>query len=244
MFRFEGDLKDHLSPPDRTQPELNKLFSTPGSVKDAIESFGIPHTEIGKIIVNQESVGFGYLLQDGDRVTAFGAVNGTLAQSTLRPPLVAEEIRFILDVHLGRLAAYLRMLGFDTEYRTCLSDPEIAGISASEGRVLLTRDRGLLMRSMVTHGYWLRHTDSRLQTEEVLRRYHLTAHIRPWTRCMACNGLLHRVDKQAVLNRIPPRTVELHEEFSRCSDCRRVYWKGSHYARMQRWVEELAEGSQ
>ena len=131
------------------------------------------------------------------------------------------------------------MLGFDTFYRSCLDDPELADISAREQRVLLTRDRGLLMRNRVIYGYWLRNTDSRRQTEEVLTRYGCAARCGPgravWSATVYCGGSR----KAAVLARIPPRTAELHEEFSECGSCGRVYWKGSHYDRMERWVAGL-----
>lgn len=224
-FRFEGCLLDHL-PEDS---ELTKEFSTPGSIKDAIESLGVPHTEVGTIRVNGAPVGFDYQVQDGDRIH--------ISDNTALPDPAG--IRFVLDVHLGRLAAYMRMLGFDAFYRNCLADPEIASISASESRVLLTRDRGLLMRNIVRYGYWLRNTDSRLQTAEVIRRFGLAGYLRPWTRCMACNGILRTADKSDVWTRIPPAVAGLHHEFSECTGCGRVYWKGTHYMRMQHWLSQL-----
>jgi uncharacterized protein len=222
-----GELEDHLAPGLRGR-KLEKTFHAPGSVKDLFESFGVPHTEVGSVLVNGVDVDFGRLVVDGD-VVEVRPVAGFMSAGT----------GFVLDVHLGRLAAFLRMLGFDALYRSCFEDAELARISATKSRVLLTRDRGLLMRNEVVLGYWLRNTDSRLQTEEVVRRFGLAQSVRPWTRCMACNGLLQPVAKADVLGRIPPRTAECHEEFSECSACRRVYWKGSHYERMQRWVEEL-----
>ena len=226
-IRFTGELEDHLAPGLRGRP-LEKAFHAPGSVKDFFESFGVPHTEVGSVLVNGVTADFGQLVTDGDVVEVRpvdGFMNGGAG--------------FVLDVHLGRLAAFVRMLGFDAVYRSCFQDAELARISARESRVLLTRDRGLLMRNEVALGYWLRSTDSRLQTAEVVRRFGLAASVRPWTRCMACNAPLQRVAKADVIGRIPPRTAECHEEFSECSGCGRVYWKGSHYERMQRWVEEL-----
>jgi len=222
LLRFEGTLQDHSSGGLRE-------FTISGSVKDLIESFGVPHPEVGQILANGIPVSFHYLVQDNDDITVSPGLH--------LPP---NELKFILDVHLGRLAAYLRMLGLDTFYRSCLDDPELAEISAVEDRILLTRDRGLLMRNRVTYGYWLRHTDSRLQVEEVIQHFRLTAaHLLPWTRCMACNGPLRPAPKATVLSRIPPRTAELHEDFSECLRCRRVFWKGSHYDRMARWVADL-----
>jgi uncharacterized protein with PIN domain len=150
--------------------------------------------------------------------------------------------RFVLDVHLGKLAAYLRMLGFDTAYRNCASDPQLVATSVEEHRILLTRDRGLLKHSALTHGYWLRQTDSRRQAAEVIERFDLRRALRPFTRCMACDTPLRPASKAEVRNRLPPRTAELYNEFQDCPGCGRVYWKGSHHRRMQQWIEELRNG--
>jgi len=150
----------------------------------------------------------------------------------------------VLDVHLGRLAAYLRMLGFDSQYRNCAGDAELVRISAEQERILLTRDRGLLKHSAVTRGYWLRQIDSRRQAAEVVRRFDLARSLRPFTRCMACNESLRPASKVEVYSRIPPLIAARHEKFHECIACRRVYWEGSHYQRMRRWIEELALPSQ
>lgn len=226
-IRFHGELNDHL-PPDQRQRELEKQFLVPGSVKDLIESFGVPHPEVGEIEVNGDPAGFAYGVQDGDRIEVHPAVR-----------MPKGEPRFVLDVHLGKLAAYLRMIGFDTVYRNCFDDPELVRISSQDDRILLTRDRGLLMHNAVTYGYFLRSTDSHQQLRKVVDRFHLTPMMRPFTRCMACNGLLAKVDKTQVLAQLPVRTAELHDDFRQCRDCRRIYWKGSHYRRMLQWVEDL-----
>ena len=226
-IRFVGELEDHLAPGLRSR-KLETTLHTPRSVKDFFESFGVPHTEVGSVFVNGVAADFSHLVSGGD-VVEVQPVAGPMSMGA----------GFVLDVHLGRLAAFLRMLGFDAVYRSCFEDAELARISARDSRALLTRDRRLLMRNEVALGYWLRNTDSRLQTGEVVRRFGLAAAVRPWTRCMACNALLQPVSKAAVIGRIPPRTAECHDEFSECSGCTRVFWKGSHYERMQRWVDEL-----
>ena len=96
------------------------------------------------------------------------------------------------------------------------------------------------MHAAVTHGYWLRQTDSRLQAAEIVRLFDLARSIRSFTRCMACNTLLRPANRVEVLVRIPPRAAELFDEFLQCPGCGRVYWKGSHYRRMRRWIDELA----
>ncbi len=238
-FRFYAELNDHLLPHQRHKT-LEKDFYVGSAVKDMIESFGVPHTEIELILVNGQSADFSRVLRDGDSISVYPMFESLDITPELRVrPQALREPKFVLDVHLGKLAAYLRMLGFDTFYRSCLNDPELARISAEEHRILLTRDRGLLKHSIITHGYWLRETDSKRQVAEILRRFDLARFIRPFTRCMACNGLLHPALKNEVLHLLPPRTAELHEEYQRCAQCGRAYWKGSHHARMLRWIQEL-----
>jgi uncharacterized protein with PIN domain len=133
----------------------------------------------------------------------------------------------------------LRMAGFDSVYRSCFDDADLVRVSVEEGRALLTRDRGLLKHGALTRGYWLRETDSRKQLVETVRRFGLADRMRPFTRCMACNGVLREVEKAQVASDVPPRVAEAFDEFRECPRCRRVYWKGSHYRRMQQWVEAL-----
>ena len=240
--RFYAELNDHL-PPDQQYQTLEKSFFVPGTVKDIIESFGVPHSEVELIVVNGESAGFSYLMRDGDRIAVYPVFESVDITPALRVrPEALRESKFVLDVHLGKLAAYLRMLGFDALYQSCFTDPELVRISSEQHRILLTRDRGLLMHSAVTHGYWLRETDSRRQVSEIIRRFDLKRGVRPFTRCMACNGLLRTVSREQVRHLLPPRTAELHEDFRQCPECGRVYWKGSHYGRMQRWIQELTGG--
>lgn len=240
-FRFYAELNDHLAP-DQQYQILEKQFFVQGSVKDMIESFGVPHTEVELILVNGQSAEFSALVRDGDRVSVYPVFESLDVQSELRVrsrPL--RDLKFVLDVHLGKLAGYLRMLGFDAGYHNRASDPELARSAAEEQRVLLTRDRGLLMRSAVTRGYWLRHTESRRQVAEIVSRFDLAASIRPFTRCMACNGVLQPAERREVLSRIPPRIAELHERFLQCPDCGRIYWPGSHYRRMRQWIAKLLQ---
>jgi uncharacterized protein with PIN domain len=243
-FRFYAELNDHL-PADQQYEAQKKLFFVPSTVKDMIESFGVPHTEVELIIVNGESAGFSRVILDGDRIGVYPMFESIDITPALRVRSHAlRNPKFVLDVHLGKLAAYLRMLGFDALYRSCYTDPELVRISSAERRVLLTRDRGLLKHGAVTHAYWLRETDSRRQAAEVIRRFDLAHSVRPFTRCMACNGVIEPVSKEHVHDLLPPRTAELQDEFRRCPECGRVYWKGTHYERMRRWIEELTSSEQ
>ena len=238
-IRFYAELNDHLAPDEKFRT-IEKIIHAPRTVKDVIESFGVPHGEVDLITANGEPVGFAYLVSNGDRISVYPMFESfdITPHARLRPqPL--RDTKFVLDVHLGRLAAYLRMLGFDTAYRNCFTDEELVKVSVREHRILLTRDRGVLKHSAVTHGYWLRETESRSQAAEIALRFDLVRSIRPFTRCMACNGVLQAVSKDQVRDSIPPRTAALYEDFRQCPECHRVYWKGSHYARMRRWIEQL-----
>ena len=152
QIRFHDELNDFLGRRNRQCPITVMIEHTP-SVKDLIESLGVPHPEVDIIIVNGRSIDWGYLVRDGDTIGVFppGGTSPTRPLVHLWPEL-QPEARFILDTHLGRLAGYLRMLGFDTLYRNDYHDQELAQISAAEDRILLTRARGLLKRSIVVRG--------------------------------------------------------------------------------------------
>jgi uncharacterized protein len=239
-FRFYAELNDHL-PPELQYRAIEKQFFVSASVKDMVESLGVPHTEVDLVLVNGASSDFSRLVQNGDRVAVYPMFESLDISPVLRlRPQPLREMRFVLDVHLGKLAAYLRMLGFDTLYSNQASDRELVEISSEQNRILLTRDRGVLKHSAVTRGYWLRETDSRRQAAETVRRFDLARSLHPFTRCMVCNHELSVVPDEEVRDRVPPATRASCREFCECAGCRRVYWHGSHARRMQRWIEQLA----
>lgn len=231
-FRFYEELNDFLPPQQRQQTQLYRFNGHPG-IKDAIEAQGVPHTEVDLIIVDGESVGFDYRLQPKDRVAVYPVFEGfdisPLVQLREKP---LRRSAFVLDVNLGKLARRLRLLGFDATYRNDFRDAEIADIAAAEKRIVLTRDRRLLHAKRITHGYWVRSVNPDEQVEEVLRRFDLRRQIRPFHRCLVCNGLLDRVGKSDVMDRLEPKTKRYYEIFYRCRSCDRIYWEGSHVENM------------
>lgn len=243
-FRFYAELNDFL-PPDRRGVTFPQEFHGRPSVKDVIESLGVPHTEVDLVLANGESVDFSWPLRDGARVSVypvFEAIDVTPLARVRPAPL--REVRFILDGHLGRLARYLRMLGFDARWRSDAEDEELARVAAAEHRVLLTRDVGLLKRRIVTHGYCVRAADPRSQLAEVVRRLDLFRAVAPFRRCLRCNELLEDVAKEDVERELPPMVRRQQHAFRRCPSCRRVYWAGSHHRRMAQLVSQLlAEGA-
>lgn len=240
-FRFYGSLNDFLPETLRHRPIVQRMHEH-AAVKHPIEALGAPHPEVEAIRVNQRPVDFSYRLQEGDCVEVYPweAIHGLSDYVPLRPP-VPQPARFIVDAHLGQLAAYLRMFGFDTLYRNDFNDCELAQISAQEHRILLTRDRGLLKRRIVVFGYCVRDVEPRRQLVSVLQRYRLGGYVRPWQRCTHCNGLLRPVEKRAVLERLEPKTKLYYDEFQQCETCGQVYWQGSHFERMASFVETVMQ---
>lgn len=223
-------------------------FSYPMSggdhLKHLVESAGIPHTEIEIILLNGMSVGFGEKVESGDRIAlypVFESVDVTDLVKLRREPL--RKTAFVLDVHLGRLSAILRLLGFDAKFPGDVDDSELAEISSKEGRILLTRDRMLLKRTIVTHGCFIRSQNPEEQASEVVRRLDLGDAIRPFTRCPVCSGLLDPVEKSAVIHRLEPLTRKHYNEFRMCRDCGKLYWKGSHYGDLVEMVDRIRRKS-
>jgi uncharacterized protein len=231
-FIFYPDLPFFLA---RRESELEIGFESGQSIKHLVESLGIPHTEIGVVQVNGVEAQLENLARAGDRVEVYAA--------TAKSGALPASIRFVLDNHLGKLAAYLRMLGLDTLYRNDYQDEELARVAGEQDRILLTRDRRLLMRRMVRYGYCPRSLDSDEQMLEVMTRFDLFDKVRPFERCLRCNGQLQAVGKETVLDRLQPLTKTYYDDFYICSNCEQVYWKGSHYERMLDKIETFRRGS-
>lgn len=235
--RFYGALNDFL-PAARRQRTLECVLKGNPSVKDVVEALGVPHPEIDLIAVNGGPVGFSCRLRDGDRVAVYPqfCLIDPGEDARLGPPPAA-ELRFVADVHLGRLAAYLRLAGFDTVYRNDFRDDEIVAISASEDRTVLTRDVGLLKHRAIARGYFVRETRPARQLVEVRRRFDLARPVAPFTRCLRCNTRLSEIARDRVEHLLPARTREHYREFRRCPVCDRIYWRGAHHAKMGRFLD-------
>ncbi|QBR82908.1 twitching motility protein PilT [Legionella israelensis] len=236
FFRFYAALNDFL-PEHKRQKEFAYEFAGNPGIKDAIEAIGVPHPEVELILVNGGEVDFDYQLLPNDRISVYP----TYEQLKLSAGLLAKPIepKFILDVHLGRLAKYLRLIGFDCRYDNNLSDAEIVDLAQEEKRIILTRDKGLLKHKKVRRGYWIRNTNSRKQLAEVAMKFDLLALMAPFSRCLECNSKLKEIPLVRVKHLLPEKTQRYYKTIAHCSNCGKYYWQGSHYQRLSRLIDAL-----
>lgn len=241
LFEFHNELKDFLPDYAKGVPVRYEFDGKP-SIKDSIEAIGIPHTEVDLITVNGKSVGFDYHLKDGDRAAVYPVSHSVDISPRVRLRDKPVPV-FIVDVNLGKLARLLRMAGFDAVFRNNYNDHDVARLAQEENRIVLTRDRRLLRHKIITHGYWVRSFDPGQQLIEVLGRFDLWVNINPFNRCLDCNGVIEPVPKEDILDQLEPRTILYYDEFYKCSDCGKIYWKGSHYDHMNRVLGNLRNSS-
>lgn len=246
---FYYSLKDFLAA-DQRDTELRHELKHPRSVKDLIESLGVPHTEVDLILANGRAVDFDYLVRPDDYLQCYprmseqqlqrsGFTAEQLAGLKHNMPPTPDEPRFVLDVHLGRLAAYLRLLGFDCLYDNAYDDPELADISARQDRILLSCDRQLLMRKQVVYGYFVRARQPKQQLMEIMSYYDLFEKQKPFTRCMHCNGTTRLVHKKDIEDQLLDDTRKYYDEFYQCDSCNKIYWQGSHFKKLESLISAL-----
>jgi uncharacterized protein with PIN domain len=238
-LRFYEELNDFL-PEEKRKKRFEHHYIDRTSVKDSIESLGVPHTEVDLILVNGKSVNFKYLINDGDDISVYPVFESLDISNVqhLRPKPLRSP-KFIADVHLGKLARYLRMFRFDVHYKNDLSDEDIVKISLKERRAILTKDRGILKRNEVTHGYFVRNTNVEKQVEEIIKRFDLQKEIKEFARCLECNTELMKIAKEKIAGNLPPKVIASQEEFFKCPDCGKIYWKGTHHQKMLSLVHKI-----
>jgi uncharacterized protein with PIN domain len=237
-FRFYAELNDLLRPPQTSLTFPYRFHANP-SVKDAIEALGVPHTEVDLILVNGQSVGFDYHLRPGDRISVYPVFESmNIANLTHLRPQPLRDPRFICDNHLGKLTRRLRLLGFDVI--SSQTDGGIVETALAEHRIIITRDRGILKQRAVTHGYLVRSDFVTEQVVEILNRFDLRGLIKPFSRCARCNGLVEPVEKNEIEHELLPLTREHYQAFFRCKQCKAIYWRGAHAAKLDSWIEGLA----
>lgn len=236
FFKFIGNINDFLEEENKFK-KIEYLFNNPPSLKDAIEALGVPHTEVSHIKMDGKSADFSERLTDKQEVEVYSLEkcrDKGLETFKYKPEL----IRFIVDENVSKLSKYLRMMGFDSLIYYGISDKEIVDIAFEQERIILSRDIGLLKRKKAIYGYWLRSTKINEQILEIFQRYELISMIKPFSLCLVCNQNIYPVKKERIIHLLEKGTIKDYEEFYQCSDCEKVYWKGSHYQNM---IENIAK---
>lgn len=236
-FLFHGGLTDFLPGHPNT---VVREFELPGGARDMIQAIGIPHVEVGRIQANGTEVDFGFTVRHGDRLEVWSRFDQPPSGPMLHPATVPHA--FVLDAHLGKLARYLRLLGFDSLHQQDFDDHTLVALSRERARTVLTRDRQLLMRTALINATFVRSEQPRQQLVEVVDRLRLRESIDPFVRCLACNGVVEQAAKAAIAHRLPPTVGANYDRFTRCPDCDRIYWPGTHYERLRGIVDQVLAG--
>ncbi len=237
-FRFYARLNAFL-PRERRGQAFSCRCAQRATTKHMIEALGVPHTEVALVLADGNPVGLDWLIGEGERIAVYPVFAQLDVDSLARLPPVPTPPRFVADAHLGGLARLLRMAGFDTLYDNHFEDAAMAELANRERRVLLTRDRALLMHRVVLHGCYVHALKPQGQLRELYHRLDLASHARPFSLCLSCNVRLHEVDRQAILDRVPPRVQARHERFLGCSECDKIFWEGTHWQDMRALLESL-----
>jgi uncharacterized protein with PIN domain len=234
-LNLHGDL-DFFLPSRTRRKSIERSLAEKTSVKDVIESCGVPHPEVGLILLNGKALDFDYGLTRSAEIEVYPPETGYPHFEDKRSQS-STITRFVADGHLGKLMRNLRLLGFDVAYDCRADDRQLLGIMEAENRVLLTRDRRLLMHAVVQTGYCPRSQEPDEQTIEIIRRFDLFDWIAPFTRCLRCNAVLQAVTKTDIIEKLEPLTKIYYEQFRRCTGCEQIYWSGSHFDRLQKRIE-------
>ncbi|MCD4779938.1 MAG: Mut7-C ubiquitin/RNAse domain-containing protein [Candidatus Omnitrophica bacterium] len=242
-LRVYGALNCFITPKKRYRPFCYYGKGHP-SIKDTLEAVGIPHPEINVILADGRSIDFSSPTVDRTFIEVFPAhARVTTCRVHLLQPKILKFPRFICDVHLGKLSRHLRLFGFDTLYENCLSDHQIVKQADEEGRIVLSRDIGLLKHKKIESGYFIRHIYAEKQFREVVRRYELMNRFQPFGRCLDCNDKIVRIAKAKVFHQLPDIVKRVHKHFFQCQGCHHVYWRGTHFDRLNRLVAQYAKNT-
>lgn len=228
QFHFEGRLNDFLTD-EKKGKAVDYIFLGKPSIKDAIEALGIPHVEVGRITNYGLIKSSDEFLCDSDQIRVL----------PLDYQIPESGCRFLADNHLGKLVKGLRMLGFDTSCQDESQEKKIVALAIHENRILLTRSVNLLKYNAIKLGYWIRSEDPMEQIKDVVNQFGLKNHFRPFTRCLDCNAPIIAIPKAEIEDQLPEKTKQVFDEFFQCTGCKKNYWKGSHYDRMQNFIQQV-----
>ncbi|WP_345980870.1 Mut7-C RNAse domain-containing protein [Sulfurimonas sp. HSL3-2] len=148
-------------------------------------------------------------------------------------------MKFIADCHLGKIAKYLRIFGFNTLYFQSIDDDDIIEIAQKEERFLLTSDKILFQRMKHHDALYLVHAGFEEQLKEIFHHYKLFDKTRPLSRCIKCNGELEKIEKLEIIEELKAKTRKYFDTFEKCKECGTVYWHGDHYKNMLKFVDEF-----
>jgi uncharacterized protein with PIN domain/sulfur carrier protein ThiS len=239
MIRLYEELNSCLSP-DRRKRDFILAVASGTPVKELIEKLGIPLSLVDLVLINGKSVDMEQTLNDGDRLSiypVFETFNISSVTHLREKPL--RRLGFICDVHLGKLAKYMRITGLDTLYKNVFPKHQLIQLSIEENRIILTQNKTILKNTLITRGYWVRPADSMLQLKEIIGYFDLKGCLAPLSRCLRCNSTVWPVEKESVRARVPEAVFRMHDRFTKCDHCDRIYWMGSHYASMMEWIRRL-----
>jgi uncharacterized protein with PIN domain len=235
LLRFDPALRFFLAPRNRAGAVEIRYDGT-SSLGHLVESAGVPLPEVGELRVGRRSATPSERIPPGQPVAVL---------PVRRPqPLPCHPPRFCLDVHLGKLARRMRLLGLDTAYRNDADDDELIQLASKETRALLTQDRALLQRRALPFGAYVRGAQPDVQLRDVLSRF--APPLSPWTRCGGCNGILTPAAKARIEHRLQPGTRRSYDSFAQCQSCGRLYWRGAHADRLAAlidWARQVVAGA-
>jgi uncharacterized protein with PIN domain len=239
IFRFYEELNDFL-PKHRRKCDFEARFKGKRSIKDMIEALGVPHTEIDLILVDGNSVGFNYILQDEDRVSVYPVFESfNISELTHLRKTPLRRNTFIAEVNLGNIIKYMRALGLDVYCDSSLSTREIIDVAKRDKRIILTKNRKLLQVKNVSHGIFIHPGTTADQIRRIIDYLDIKADLKPFSRCLRCNTPLDVVPKEKILDRIPPQTIAFCDEYVLCPSCDKIYWKGTHYLHMETVIKQI-----
>jgi len=241
QFRAYAELNDFLRL-DRRQIAFDYFYHGPVTIKEAIENQGIPHSSVELVLVNGEPVDFNFHLSENNFISLY-PVFELLDISTLTKIRTGtlRNIRFIVDAHLGKLAKNLRIMGFDTLYRNNYADNQIRLIGRLQERIILTKDKGLLMAKNVARGYYVRSVKAKEQTTEVVRKFDLYSKTDSLSRCLICNHKLVEISAAAIPGEILLNLAKGFDFFYKCRHCHKFFWKGLHYKNMAESIQQYIQ---
>lgn len=241
LLIFHGNTRDLLRRPHSGSGEVSYPLERRASIKDIVESLGIPHTEVGRIVLGQREKTFAYIPASGDRLDIYPQSGVTLPTraTTLRPSPLG-SLKFMVDINVGKLAQILRMAGLDAAGVPDAVPRRIVETAVEQQRILLSRNRELLKHSLLEFGHLIREEIPDDQFREVILLYNLIPLLRPFSLCLRCNSPLIPVAKEAIIDRLKPLTKKYYSGFKQCRDCSRIYWKGSHHQHMLTTLERIS----